>query len=64
MAGKPITQSDWTRAAARRVWSCALLKTGGLRFLGCGVLSNPQGWVKGKIADQRAVTESILGGAA
>jgi cell division protein FtsA len=36
-----------------------VLEKNRLRLIGCGVVPS-QGWVKGKIFDQRAVTESIL----
>jgi cell division protein FtsA len=58
MPGKPIygvgldAGARWTRLVV------SLLEDGRLRFLGAG-LAESQGWVRGRIADQNAVTESI-----
>jgi len=59
MAGKPIIAAGLDAGSSQtRLVVCALEK-GRLRLIGCGVVPS-QGWVKGKIFDQRAVTEAIL----
>jgi cell division protein FtsA len=59
MAGKPIIAAGLDIGASQtRLLVCALEK-GRVRLAGCGVVPS-QGWVKGRIFDQRAVTESIL----
>jgi cell division protein FtsA len=59
MAGKPIIAAGLDVGSSQtRLVVCALEKNR-LRLIGCGVVPS-QGWVKGKIFDQRAVTESIL----
>ena len=59
MAGKTIIAAGLDVGSSQtRMLVCALEK-GRMRLLGCGVVPS-QGWVKGKIFDQRAVTESIL----
>lgn len=45
--------SSWTRCVICR------LEAGRLQFLGCG-LAESQGWVKGRIFDQRAAAQSML----
>jgi len=59
MAGKTIIAAGLDVGSSQtRLLVCALEK-GRMRLIGCGVVPS-QGWVKGKIFDQRAVTESIL----
>jgi cell division protein FtsA len=59
MAGKTIIAAGLDVGSSQtRLVVCALEK-GRMRLIGCGVVPS-QGWVKGKIFDQRAVTESIL----
>jgi cell division protein FtsA len=59
MAGKPIIATGLDIGANKtRLVACTLEK-GRLRLIGCGAVAS-QGWSKGKILDQGAVTESIL----
>ncbi len=59
MAGKTIIAAGLDIGSTQtRLLVCALEK-GRMRLIGCGVVPS-QGWVKGRIFDQRAVTESIL----
>ena len=59
MAGKPIIAAGLDAGSSQtRLVVCALEK-GRLRVAGCGVAPS-QGWMKGRIFDQRAVTQSIL----
>ena len=59
MAGKSIIAAGLDVGSnTTRLIVCALEK-GRLRLIGCGSVPS-QGWLKGKIFDQRAVTESIL----
>ena len=59
MAGKAIIAAGLDVGSSQtRLLVCALEK-GRLRLIGCGAVPS-QGWVKGKIFDQSAVTESIL----
>jgi len=59
MAGKPIIAAGLDVGSSQtRLVVCALEKNR-MRLIGCGVVPS-QGWVKGKIFDQAAVTESIL----
>ncbi len=58
MAGKPIYAVGLDAGGrATRLVICAL-EEGRIRFLGCAAAES-QGWVRGKIADQKAVTASI-----
>jgi len=59
MAGKPIIAAGLDVGSSRTRLVVCLLEKGRLRVIGCGVVPS-QGWVKGRIFDQRAVTESIL----
>ena len=47
-----------TGSSQTRLVVCAL-ENGRLRLVGCGAAAS-QGWVKGRIFDQRAVTESVM----
>ena len=59
MAAKPIYAAGLDAGSGKtRLVACAL-EEGRLRFLGCAAVPS-QGWLKGRIADQRAVTASIL----
>jgi cell division protein FtsA len=59
MAAKPIYAVGLDAGSRQtRLVICALEK-GRLRFLGCAAVES-QGWVKGRIADQKAVAASIL----
>src|SRR5580704_8266398 len=59
MAGKTIIAAGLDVGSTEtRLLVCAIEK-GRMRLIGCGAVPS-QGWVKGKIFDQRAVTESIL----
>jgi cell division protein FtsA len=59
MAGKTLIAAGLDIGSTQtRLLVCALEK-GCLRLIGCGVVPS-QGWVKGRIFDQKAVTESIL----
>jgi cell division protein FtsA len=59
MAAKPIYAAGLDAGSGKtRLVVCAL-EDGHLRFLGCSAVPS-QGWLKGRIADQRAVTASIL----
>ena len=59
MAVKPIYAVGLDAGSRRTRLVICLLEQGRLRFLGCGSVES-QGWVKGRIADQSAVAESIL----
>ena len=59
MAGKPIIAAGLDVGSSQTRLAVCALEKGRLRLIGCGVVPS-QGWVKGKIFDQRAVTESIL----
>jgi len=59
MAAKPIYGAGLDAGSrATRLVICAL-EAGRLRFLGCAAVDS-HGWVKGRIADQQAVADSIL----
>ena len=59
MAAKPIYAVGLdTGGRQTRIVICAL-EDGRVRFLGCAAVES-QGWVRGRINNQRAVTESIL----
>jgi cell division protein FtsA len=59
MAGKPIIAAGLDVGSSQTRLVVCILEKGRLRLIGCGVVPS-QGWVKGRIFDQRAVTESIL----
>ena len=59
MAEKPIYAAGLDAGSRKtRLVVCAL-ENGRLRLLGCAAVES-QGWLKGRIADQRAVSDSIL----
>jgi cell division protein FtsA len=59
MAGKQIIAAGLDVGSNRTRLAVCALEKGRLRLVGCGA-SPSQGWVKGRIFDQRGVTESIL----
>jgi cell division protein FtsA len=59
MAAKPIYASGLDAGSRRTRLVVCLLEGGRLRLLGCAVAES-EGWSKGTIADQGAVTGSIL----
>jgi cell division protein FtsA len=58
MPAKPIYAVGLDAGRITRLVICAL-EENRVRFLGCAAVES-QGWVKGKVHDQRAVTESIV----
>ncbi|HUB81207.1 MAG TPA: cell division protein FtsA [Bryobacteraceae bacterium] len=58
MAGKAIIGAGLDVGSSQTRLVVCLLERGRLRLIGCGVVPS-QGWVKGRIFDQGAVTESI-----
>lgn len=59
MAGKSIIAAGLDVGSNSTRLVVCVLEKGRLRLIGCGAVPS-QGWLKGKILDQRAVTESIL----
>jgi len=59
MGGKSIIAAGLDVGSSQTRLLVCVLEKGRLRLVGCGAVPS-QGWVKGKIFDQRAVTESIL----
>jgi cell division protein FtsA len=59
MAGKPIVAAGLDVGSSQTRLVVCMLEKGRMRLIGCGVVPS-QGWLKGRIFDQRAVTESIL----
>jgi cell division protein FtsA len=59
MASKPIFAVGLDVGSLRTRLVICVLERGRLRFLGCASVES-QGWMKGRIANQRAVSESIL----
>jgi len=59
MAAKPIYAAGLDTGSSRTRLVVCTLEEGRLRLLGCAAVPS-QGWLKGRIADQRAVTASIL----
>src|ERR1700761_3694354 len=59
MAGKSIIAAGLDVGSTQTRLVVCPLEKGRLRLIGCGVVPS-QGWVKGKIFDQRGLTESIL----
>ena len=59
MAGKSIIAAGLDVGGSQTRLLVCVLEKGRLRLVGCGVVPS-DGWVKGRIFDQRAVTESIL----
>jgi cell division protein FtsA len=59
MAAKPIYAAGLDAGSGKTRLVVCTLEDGRLRFLGCSAVPS-QGWLKGRIADQRAVSASIL----
>src|SRR6185295_7495243 len=59
MDGKPIYAVGLDAGSNRTRFVIGVLEPSGLRVIGFGQ-SESQGWVKGRIADQRTASESIL----
>jgi cell division protein FtsA len=59
MAAKPIYAAGLDTGSGKTRLVVCTLEDGRLRFLGCAAVPS-QGWLRGRIADQRAVTDSIL----
>jgi len=59
MAAKPIYAAGLDAGSGKTRLVVCTFEEGRLRFLGCSAVAS-QGWLKGRIADQRAVTASIL----
>jgi cell division protein FtsA len=59
MAGKSIIAAGLDVGSSQTRLLVCILERGRMRLVGCGAVPS-QGWVKGRIFDQRAVTESIL----
>jgi cell division protein FtsA len=59
MAGKQILAVGLDAGSRETRLAIGALENGRLRFLGCAAVPS-RGWLKGKIADQKAVAESIL----
>ena len=58
MAAKPIYAAGLDAGSGKTRLVVCTLEDGRLRFLGCSAVPS-QGWLKGRIADQHAVTASI-----
>jgi cell division protein FtsA len=59
MAEKQILAAGLDAASGETRLTICALERGRLRFLGCAAVPS-RGWLKGRIADQKAVAESIL----
>ena len=59
MQGKPIYAVGLDAGSNYTRFAIGILEHTGLRVIGIGQAES-QGWVKGRIADQRAVSDSIL----
>ncbi len=59
MAAKPTYAVGLDAGGSQSRMVVCLLEDNRVRFLGCAAVES-QGWVRGKIADQKAVTDSIL----
>jgi cell division protein FtsA len=59
MGTKPIYGAGLDAGSRTTRLAITSLEDGRLRFLGCGAVES-KGWLKGRIADQRAVADSIL----
>src|SRR5438552_6789779 len=59
MEGKPIYAVGLDAGSLRTRFAIGVLESDGLRLIGFGETES-EGWVKGRIADQRAASESIL----
>ena len=59
MAEKPVYAVGLDAGSRKTRLVICVLEKGRLRFLGCSSVGS-QGWLKGRIADQRAVSDSVL----
>ena len=59
MDGKPVYAVGLDAGSLRTRFAIGVLEPAGLRLIGFGETES-QGWVKGRIADQRAASDSIL----
>jgi cell division protein FtsA len=59
MEGKPHYAVGLDAGSSHTRFVVGVLESSGLRIIGCGEAES-HGWVKGRIADQRAASESIL----
>lgn len=59
MAGKPIVAAGLDLGSSKTRLVVCVLERGCLRLIGCGCVA-ARGWVKGRIFDRQALTESIL----
>ncbi|HTM51432.1 MAG TPA: cell division protein FtsA [Bryobacteraceae bacterium] len=59
MEGKPVYAVGLDAGSLRTRFAIGVLEPSGLRLIGLGE-SESEGWVKGRIADQRAASDSIL----
>jgi cell division protein FtsA len=59
MGAKPIYAVGLDAGGRQTRLAICVLEENRVRFLGCAAVES-QGWVRGKIADQKAVTDSIL----
>jgi cell division protein FtsA len=59
MEGQPIYAVGLDAGSLRTRFAIGVLEADGLRLIGYGE-SESEGWIKGRIADQRAASESIL----
>src|ERR1700736_411717 len=59
MAVKPIYATGLDAGSRKTRMVICVLENGRIRFLGAGVVDS-EGWLKGRIADQKAVSASIL----
>src|SRR5437667_10504818 len=59
MEGKPVYAIGLDAGSSRTRFAVGVLEPAGLRVIGFGQAES-EGWVKGRIADQRAASDSIL----
>src|SRR5258708_29584299 len=59
MDGQPIYAVGLDAGSLRTRFAIGVLEADGLRLIGYGETES-EGWIKGRIADQRAASESIL----
>ncbi|HXK02753.1 MAG TPA: cell division protein FtsA [Verrucomicrobiae bacterium] len=59
MAAKPMYAVGLDAGSRQTRLAVCLLEQGRIRFLGAGIVES-QGWLKGRVADQKAVSASIL----
>src|SRR5258708_36611330 len=59
MGAKPIYAVGLDAGSRKTRMVICILEAGGMRFLGSSAVES-QGWLKGRIADQKAVSDSIL----